>query len=377
MKYISILLLAVMLSACGNKNQTESVVTTAQTESTIATLSDQQIKNIGLETGKLEMKGISSILKLSGKIDVPPQNMISISIPLGGFLKNTNLLPGMHVQKGEVLATLEDQAYIILQQNYLTTKAKLKLAEQDFNRQKVLNKSQASSDKTFQQASTDYETLKIALKSLAEELKLINVNPNQLKEGNISSRIQVVSPISGYVTKVNANIGKYINTNEILFELVNPDDLHLALTVFEKDINQLKIGQQLTAYSNNNPQKKYDCKILLIGKDFAEDRSLLVHCHFENEKETKALIPGMFMNAEVETETGNVPSIAENATVNYQGKDYVFVANDAHHFEMIEVQKGNTEKGFTAIKNAEALQNKEIVTHGAYDILMSLKNKEE
>lgn len=377
MKYISIILLAVLLSACGNKNQNNSESAPAEAESNIATLSDQQIKNIGLETGKLEMKSISSILKLTGQIDVPPQNMISISIPLGGFLKSTALLPGMHIQKGEVLAILEDQAYITLQQNYLITKAKLKQAEQDFNRQKVLNKSQASSDKTFQQASTDYETLKITLKSLAEELKLINVNPNQLKEENISSRIQVVSPISGYVSKVNANIGKYINTNEILFELVNPDDLHLALTVFEKDINQLNIGQQLTAYSNNNPQKKYACKIILIGKDFAKDRSLLVHCHFENEKETKGLIPGMFMNAEVETETGNVSSIAENAIVNFQGKDYVFVAKDAHHFEMMEVQTGNSENGFTAIKNAKALDNKEIVTHGAYDILMSLKNKEE
>lgn len=377
MKYISIILLAAMLSACGNKNQNNSETAASTVESNIASLNDQQIKNIGLETGKLKMKSISSILKLSGQIDVPPQNMISVSIPLGGFLKSTTLLPGMHIQKGQVLAILEDQSYITLQQNYLITKAKLKLAKQDFNRQKVLNKSQASSDKTFQQANTDYETLKIELRSLAEELKLININPNQLKEENISSRIQILSPISGYVSKVNANIGKYINTNEILFELVNPDDLHLALTVFEKDINQLKIGQQLTAYSNNEPQKKYACKILLIGKDFAEDRSLLVHCHFENEKETKGLIPGMFMNAEVETETGNVPSIAENAVVNYQGKDYVFVAKDAHHFEMMEVQTGNTEKGFTAIKNAAALQNKEVVTHGAYDILMSLKNKEE
>ena len=303
--------------------------------------------------------------------------MISISIPLGGFLRSTQLLPGMHVRKGQVLAILEDQQYILLQQNYLTTKVKLKQATQDYERQKALNKNLASSDKIFQQASADYETLKIQFNSLAQELKLININANKLSDLNISTKISIISPIDGYVTKVNANIGKHVDTNEILFELVNPDDLHLALTVFEKDAIQLKIGQELIAYSNDQPDKKYKCKILLVGKDFSTDRSLLVHCHFENEKETLGLIPGMFMNAEVEIKSGNTPCIAQEAIVNYQGKDYVFVAKDTSHFEMTEVKVGSNENGFTAIINSDFLKDKNVVTHGAYDLLMSLKNTEE
>jgi cobalt-zinc-cadmium efflux system membrane fusion protein len=34
--------------------------------------------------------------------------------------------------------------------------------------------------------------------------------------------------------KVNVNIGKYVTPSDILFEIVNPSDIHLALTVFEK-----------------------------------------------------------------------------------------------------------------------------------------------
>lgn len=376
MRYIVIILLSSFLFSCGNKDQKKDTSEPAS-ESNVAQLTPQQKKNIGLQLGKLTSKNVSSILKLSGQIDVPPQNMISISIPLGGFLKSTQLLPGMHVRKGQFLATLEDQQYILLQQNYLTTKVKLKQAEADYKRQKSLNANQASSDKIFQQASADFETLKIQLKSLAQELKLININANNLSGENISTSIHIISPIDGYVTKVNANIGKHVDTNEILFELVNPDDLHLALTVFEKDAIQLKIGQKLIAYSNDQPDKKYDCEILLIGKDFGADRSILVHCHFENEKETRGLIPGMFMNAEVEIQSGNTPSIPEDAVVNYQGKDFVFVAKDNSHFEMIEVKTGSTEKGFTAIQNADSLLQKDIVIHGAYDLLMSLKNTEE
>ena len=376
MKYIGIILLSAFLISCGNKDK-KAETTETSSESNVAQLNQQQKKNIGLQVGKLTPQNVSSILKLSGQIDVPPQNMISISIPLGGFLKSTQLLPGMHIRKGQVLATLEDQQYILLQQNYLTTKVKLKQATQDYERQKALNKNLASSDKIFQQASADYEMLKIQLNSLAQELKLININANTLSDANISTKISIISPIDGYVTKVNANIGKHIDTNEILFELVNPDDLHLALTVFEKDAIQLKIGQKLIAYSNDQPGKKYQCEILLVGKDFGADRTLLVHCHFENEKQALGLIPGMFMNAEVEIQSGNTPCLPQDAIVNYQGKDYVFVSNDASHFEMTEVKIGSNEKGFTSIKNANFLSQKNIVIHGAYDLLMSLKNTEE
>ncbi|MBU2045706.1 MAG: efflux RND transporter periplasmic adaptor subunit, partial [Bacteroidetes bacterium] len=223
MRYIIIILLSSFLISCGNKDQ-KTDTSEATSESNVAQLTPQQKKNIGLQLGKLTPKNVSSILKLSGQIDVPPQNMISISIPLGGFLKSTQLLPGMHVRKGQFLATLEDQQYILLQQNYLTTKVKLKQAEADYKRQKALNANQASSDKIFQQASADYETLKIQLSSLAQELRLININANNLRGENITTSIHIISPIDGYVTKVNANIGKHVDTNEILFELVNPDD---------------------------------------------------------------------------------------------------------------------------------------------------------
>ena len=84
----------------------------------------------------------------------------------------------------------------------------------------------------------------------------------------------------GIVTKVNVNIGKYVNPSDVLFEIVNPSDIHLALTVFEKDVNKLSVGQQLVAYTNNNPSKKYPCEIILIGKDFSSDKAIEVHCHF-------------------------------------------------------------------------------------------------
>lgn len=375
-KYIILLVSSALLMSCGSETKTENTATVAPEETTVQ-LTDAQLKNISLTTGKLEIKSISSILKVNGTIDVPPQNLVSISVPLGGFLKSTKLLPGMHLLKGEVIAIMEDQQYIQLQQDYLTTAVNLKYTEADFNRQKDLNQSKATSDKAFQQAEADYTNQKITLKSLNEKLKLIGINPEKLNENTISRSISITSPIDGYVSKVNVNIGKYVNSTDVLFELVNPQDIHLGLTVFEKDLDKLFIGQKVFAYTNNNPGKKYPCEIILIGKDLSDERSVEVHCHFE--KYDKSLIPGMFMNAEVEVEPHNAFVIPNDGLVRFEGKEYVFTQLENKKYEMQEVDTKNTENGFTQISFADStdIRGKIFVTKGAYTLLMKMKNTEE
>ncbi|MEI7978502.1 MAG: efflux RND transporter periplasmic adaptor subunit, partial [Bacteroidota bacterium] len=206
-KTILLLIILTTFIACGNNKPEEKEV--EATLETVVNLTNDQLKNANIGFGKLEQKTVSSILKVNGKIDVPPQNMVSVSVPLGGYLKSTKLLPGMHVSKGEVIAVMEDQQYIQLQQDYLLAKAKLNFIQNEYNRQKELNQSKASSDKVFQQTESEFISQKITLKSLAEKLKLIGLNPETVNENTISKSINIYSPINGYVTMVNVNIGKY------------------------------------------------------------------------------------------------------------------------------------------------------------------------
>lgn len=374
-KFIIMAFAMATLTTCNNKKAEEK--TELSTAENTVELTDAQLKNSEITTGKIEQHSISSLLKVNGSIDVPPQNMVSISIPLGGYLKSTNLLAGMHISKGDVLAVMEDQQYITLQQEYLTAKAKLIFAEEEFNRQEELNKNKAASDKVFHQAKVEFTTQKVLLKSLSEKLKLIGINPETLTENNLSRSINITSPIDGYVSHVNMNIGKYANPSDILFELVNPTDIHLALNIFEKDINKLFIGQKLIAYTNTNPEIKYPCEIILIGKDLSHDRSAEVHCHFE--QYDKNLIPGMYMNAEVEVSTHKAYVIPNDGLVRFEGKEYVFTQSDKNKYKMGEVIPKNTENGFTQISfaNNSDLSNKIFVTKGAYTLLMKMKNTEE
>ena len=375
MKNIFIAFIATtFLFSCKSETKTEEKAAVPTAENMV-TLTDAQIKNAGIITGKIEQQNISSTIKVNGKIDVPPQNLVSISVPMGGYLKSTNLLEGMYISKGQVLGIVEDKQYIQLQEDYLMAKAKIGYAKAEYERQKELNQSKASSDKVYQQAQAEYNSLSVLIQSYAEKLKFAGINPNNVSANNITKSINIYSPINGYVSKVNVNIGKYVTPSDVLFEIVNPTDIHLALTIFEKDINKLFIGQLLTAYTNTNPDKKYPCKIILLGKDFSENRSTEIHCHFINYDKT--LLPGMYMNAEIELQSQQSNALPADAIISFESKNYIFIDKGNKQYEMTEVGVGNSENGFTEIVSAKDFTNKNIVVKGAYSLLMKMKNTEE
>lgn len=369
-----ITILCLVLASCGTKTQADRTETKTVSGNSV-TLTAAQVASAHIVTSAPEYRTISSTVKANGNIDVPPQNMISVSVPLGGYLKSTQLLPGMHVQKGTPIAVLEDQQYIQLQQDYLTTKAKLEMAEAEYNRQHELNDSKAASDKALQQARAEFRMLRITLSALAEKLRLININPQTLSEQNISRSIKIYAPADAFVSRVNINIGKYATPADVLFELINPADIHLNLKLFERDLAQLSIGQKLVAYTNAHPEKKYRCEIILISKDISQDRTAEVHCHFE--QFDKSLLPGMYMNAEIALQQREALCLPERAIVSSEGKDYVFVGQGSNTFVMQEVVKGTIKSGWAEILDGDLLRGRQVVTDGSYVLLMSLKNSGE
>jgi cobalt-zinc-cadmium efflux system membrane fusion protein len=375
-KYNLLFLLPFLLFYCTPDKKVETPQE-AELPGNKVVLTSGQLKNTNIETGILGKKDISTILKLNGIIDVPPQNMIAVSVPLGGYLQSTHLLEGMQVKKGEIIATIEDQQYIQIQEDYLIAKIRYNTFEKELARQKELNENKAGSDKVFENAQSDFLTQKVLIKSLAEKLKLIGINPDKVNENSISRRINILSPINGYVSSVKTNIGKYVMPTDILFHLVNPSDIHLALTVFEKDINQLSIGQKLVSFTNNEPDNKHEAKIILIGKDITKDRAVTVHCHFD--QYDHALIPGMYMNAELETKVKSGYVIPDDGIVRFEGKHYLYEVTSDKNYEMIEVLTHGSANGSTLITLQDNSNpgGRIFVIKGAYTLLMKMKNMEE
>ncbi|MFM1930180.1 MAG: hypothetical protein RL387_1508 [Bacteroidota bacterium] len=378
-KYIISLVVLVSIVACKSsdtKTSTEEKKTSAL-NSNIVILDQDQLKQAHLKMAVLE-KGTASVeVHLNGKIDVPPTAIASVSIPMGGYIQDINLIPGNFVKKGATIATIKDPQFVQLQEDYLSAKSKAVYLVQDMERQKLLLQQDAVSKKNFQLLQSEYNTNAIALKGLAEKLQLINIDPTGLTIDKISSKVNLVAPISGYVSKVNINRGKYVAPTDILLELIDPNDVHAAITIFEKDITLFKEGMKGKVVLTNEPNKVYAVSVMAASRNLDEDKSGLLHCHFINAP--KNVAPGMFLTADFSIQNTAAIVVPINAIQRFQGVDYIFIQKAANQFEAKQVIVGSINKTTAAILNPEAEEwiGKNLVVENGYSLLGKLMNKSE
>lgn len=360
---------------CKSNQYTENIMEGDPTESNIIELTEAQYKNAEIAFTTLEKRKINHTIRLNGIVKVMPENTITVSAPMSGFVRQINWTPGMKVSKGQLMVQLEDREYIQLQQDYLAAKNALKFAKLDFDRQFELAKHKAVSEKIFEQAEEKVKQNELLVKSLEEKLKLINIDPNSLSADNLSSRIQVIAPLPGIITEVLANTGQYAHTGNELIKMINTSGAKLVLKAFDKDLPYLTTGQPLIAYSNGRPDRKIKGRISYIVPKIGNDGFAEIICTFDNQQAT--FLPGMYVIAEIEAESMEAWTIPQESIVTLGGKEYIFVQSDKNRFEMIEIKTGLKENGFVQVINHSEIESKKIVSSGAYTLLMKLKNVEE
>jgi len=386
-KFKSIILISVLLLAfvsCGKVKKLETEAKEEMLAEDIVELREDQIKLAKIQTGTIEMRAMSGTLKVNGTVSVAPQNLATVCMPMGGFIKSTNLMPGNAVKKGQTLAVIENQEFIDMQQNYLETKNKLEYAQAEYTRHKELYKDDVYSQKNLQQVTTEYKNLKTMAGALKQKLELIGINPSRLNEDNISRTVALVSPISGYVKAVNVSIGKSVAPSDVLFEIVNSDKLFLELNLFEKDVEKVGIGEKIRFYINNE-NEQHEAQIYQTGKSVNNDKTYKVYANVIGRCEN--MLPGMYVNAVIQTKSNKASSVPTEAIVSFEDKDYIFVFDKSKvengknmtEYRMIQVKKGVTDDGFTEITLPENTNYKtlKVVVKGAYNLLSAKKNAGE
>ena len=387
-KFISvasfILCCSLLLSCKGGKENKEEAAVVEVLPPNIVELRDDQVKMAGIETGSIEWRSLSGNLKVNGSVGVSPENLATVCMPFGGFVKSVTLMPGHAVTKGQTLAVLENQQFVEIQQNYLEAKSKLEFAEAEFKRHSELFKEDVYSQQNLQKVTADYKGLKAEVKALEQKLAMIGIDPANLHEDDISRSVSLISPISGYVKAVNINVGKYVASSDILFEIVNSDKLYLELTLFEKDADKVSVGQKIRFFINNETEQ-HDAVIYQTGRTINADKSYKVYALVKGV--CKNLLPGMYVNATIEAASSSVIALPSEAIVSFDDKDYIFVFEKTKteggkpftEYRMIEVQKGVTDGGYTEIILPKGLDAKsaKVVIKGAYNLLSAKKNAGE
>jgi membrane fusion protein, heavy metal efflux system len=379
----SALIFELVSCSAGRKTDNEKKAVEVLPQDIIELRADQ-IKVANIETGTIELHSLSGNLKVNGSVGVAPQDLATVCMPLGGFVKSATLMPGNTVIKGQTLAILENQEFVDIQQNYLEAKSKLEFAEAEYKRHSELYKEDVYSQKNLQQVTADYKSLKAQVSGLKQKLALIGINAADLHEDDISSSVPVVSPITGYVKTVNVNVGKYVAPTDVLFEIVNSDKLYLELNLFEKDANKMFAGQNIRFFINNETEQ-HEAVVYQTGKSVSADKTYRVYATVKGT--CKNVLPGMYVNAIIESTANQVTALPSEAIVSFDDKDYIFVFNKNKtengkqftEYRMVEIHKGMTDGGYTEIilPSGFDIKTARVVIKGAYTLLSAKKNAGE
>lgn len=397
--YKTFFIAALFLASCSSNKKEEATSSETQTEAAadpaVVEFTQAQYNAAGIQLGTVTNTNLSNYIKASGTIDVPPQQVISITSPYGGYIKTLNVVEGKFIDKGQVVASIENPEFVQIQQDYMESNSQLSFLKQDLARQEELVKENIAARKSLQRAQSEYNSMNARVEGLKAKLRMININPANIRNGNFTSRANIYAPQGGYVTKVYTNIGKFVSANEVVADLANTNNMLVRVQVFEKDIPKVNVGQTVRFRATGDSIERL-AKVFLIGKDIHEDRTVDVQARI-TAPSTK-LLPGMFVNAIIELGAASTPALPDEAVVQAGGKNYIFVLEENKKravpdttsnkkadgeekriiFRRIEVGTGVTENGYTAITLPEGFDsNSKVVIKGAYDLLSKMNNTEE
>lgn len=288
-----------LLVSCNSSNK--EAVTTVEPQSADSVTVVADVMDSMQVDGVTSATAIANPSSFNGTLIIPPKNYATVTLSMGGIVKDISLLPGSFVRKGTVLGSLENPEFIDLQQSYLDSRAQLEYLEAEYQRQQNLSREEAASQKKLQQSKADYLSMKSRLQASAAQLRLLGVNPETLNTTGILPYIEVKAPINGYVGNVQANLGKFLNAGEPLCELIDKSQTMVRLTAYEKDLVGMKVGSRVQFRVNGLGKTTFHATLISIGQQ-VDDANRSIELYAKVLDASPLFRPGMYVSARMEKE---------------------------------------------------------------------------
>ncbi len=335
-------------------------------------LTAEQIKATGLTTGAIEKRGLKTSLKANGRLVLPPDKSAQVSVLIGGIVREIPVQEGQRVEKGQVLATLENIEFLQLQQDYLETAANLHVLQADLKRQQDLQADKINATKTLERAQADLSGAQARLATMAAKLRMFGTDPARLSPEAISSTFALRAPISGNLTHIAITLGQFAEPNKPLFDVVDNHGLHIDLNVFEQDIARVQVGQKVVFGHAGEPVGQHTATVFAMNKAFESDQqAIMVHAKLDDNGEE--LLPGMYIEALIMTDSTQAWSLPSEAVVSNGDEHYIFVEDEPNTFKQVAVRTGASELGYTeVVLLSELPADAKVAIKGAYYLLSEL-----
>lgn len=377
---------------------------------------------IEVETATAESRELPSYLEATGNLTGDEQS--DVAAVVGGRIAEVRFDIGSFVKKGDLLVKLDskdaeirldqakravDQAIANLRQTQSrlgvsdgevfeierfsqvrSTKAQLELAEKELTRATRLRESGDVSQATLDIRRSQRDALlgqldearsnaAVAIKAIeTARAAVVSAQTQVAAAEKFLSDMRILSPITGYVSERNADVGEFISPNvpnSKLATIVRTNTLRMRLEIPEQALAGISRGQSVVIQVGSYPERQFAGRIVRISPVInTVSRLLIAEAEIDNSE--GLLKPGQFATARItQSRTSNAVMVPSNAVRTDGNVSKVFVIKDGVVSERI-VQLGLIEGDFIEIK--QGVGSDELVAVGKLSALgdgMSVKMK--
>lgn len=231
---------------------------------------------------------------------------------------------GAYVSKGKPVAEVYSPDLVSTQQEYLLA---LKSRDQ-------LKNSPISS------ISQNGEGL---VASARQRLTLFGVKEYQIAElekaGKPNIRLPIYTPLSGTVIEKMVQLGQYVNTGDVLFNIADLSRVWVEIDVFENDVPYVRVGQHVEIRSSADYNATSNGRISFVYP-FHDPKTHTVKARVEMANPGQRLKPDMFVNAIIRVPLVEGIVVPVTAVIDTGKRQVVWVETSPGMFEPRDVQVG-------------------------------------
>ncbi len=214
-------------------------------------LSEKEINEFEIKLDKAGSGSIREILTLPGEITLDPDRVTHIVPRVSGVARQVYKTLGDSVKTGDLLVTLSSRELAEIKAETEAAKSRYELARTTYDREKKLKKDGLTSEKEFLEAQQVKDNAYIEYKLAKQKLRAIGIEQinNQCNDDCDLTLYEIRSPSDGVITDKHVVQGELLNEESRPFVIANLDHVWVNLTVYQKDLEKIKTGQQVRVIS--------------------------------------------------------------------------------------------------------------------------------
>lgn len=289
-------------------------------------ISAEQIDNLGIKLGKLQVIKSVPILEAPAIVSIPSTNEYFVSTFYAGLINQIFANVGNEVKKNQLLATIKSAELLTLQQHHLSSVNDLQLAKATFLRDKQLHQEGVIAERRWLETKASYHVFMAHFNETRQMLEVSGISEKDIdrleKTRRLSSQINIVAPISGVLLESKVIAGERVDALAPLFRVANLETLWLDISVPQQHIDQVHMGDQVVVEG-----EKATARIFLMGKNVDEhNQTILVRAEITQAQDKIRL--GQTINVSIsKNSSSSMFKVPNSALAQSSGITYLFVRN--------------------------------------------------